>query len=178
MTTNKAGALTFVKPDENMKDVALSFRDAFYAAGERVINGSGGLDFYPDFETWLGYLRRVERGEEEGFVPSRIWFAVQNSEIVGVLDIRPALPPEKATFGHIGYAVRPDSRGQGVAGAMCAWGVAELRRQGVSDILAACYDGNGASRRVLEACGFALAGTELEEQTGKRVLNFINKLKD
>ncbi len=176
MPTNNSEPLSFVKPDESMKAAALAFRDAFYAAGERVINGSGGLDFYPDFETWLAYLRRVECGEEEGFVPSRVYFAVRGSEIAGVLDIRPTLPPEKATYGHIGYAVRPACRGQGVAAAMTAWGVEALRAQGVSDILAACYDGNGASRHVLERCGFTLAGTELEEGTGKRVLNFVNTL--
>lgn len=173
MSTNKGEALTFVKPGAGMKDAVLGFRDAFYAAGERVINGSAGLDFYPDFETWLAYLHGIERGEA-CFVPSHVYFALRGSEIVGVLDIRPKLPAEKATYGHIGYAVRPACRGQGVAMAMTAWGVEELRRQGVSDILAACYDGNEASQHVLEACGFALTGTELEESSGRQVLNFVN----
>ncbi|MDL2218933.1 GNAT family N-acetyltransferase [Ruminococcaceae bacterium OttesenSCG-928-O06] len=169
----KAPTLRFVQPDESLRGEIEAFAQSFYAAGEDTINGSGGLDFFPSFATWLRYLRRVEAGEEEGLVPSVVRFAqAEGGRLLGVVDIRPALPAEKLHFGHVGYATAPPYRGRGVGSAMLAWALAQLRGAGVGDIIACCYADNLPSRRVLEKGGFARRTARTEEETGKRILEY------
>ncbi len=169
--------LEFLRPWDVPEEAVTAFRDAFFAAGERVINGSGGLDFYPDWATWISYLQRVESGEEEGFVPSRVYFArlAGSEEPAGVLDIRPGLPPEKEYFGHMGYAVRPDCRGQGVASAILDYGVRCLRDSGLQEIAVHCYETNTASQRVLENYGFVLDSQYQDKNDGLNVLKYLLK---
>ena len=47
--------------------------------------------------------------------------------------------------GHIGYAVRPTARHQGVATAACAHGLALLRSRGLDRALITCEEANLAS---------------------------------
>ncbi len=176
MSDRLGASLVFLRPTPQMAAEVLAFKERFFAAGEQVINGSGGLDFYPDVATWLAYLARVRAGEEEGFVPSDIWFARagEDGPLVGILDIRPTLPPKKMCFGHMGYAVVPGERNKGVAGAMVAWGVRRLRDAGVDEVLACCYEDNEPSRRTLEKNGFTKYGFTIEEETGKTILQYKN----
>ena len=170
--------LEFIRPTPGMKKQAMHFRDGFYAAGEKTINGSGGLDFFPDFETWLTNIQRVESGEEPGIAPSAcIRFAVDadTRELVGILDIRPALPENKLHFGHLGYATLPGRRGSGIATGMVRWGVEQLRAKGVKDILASVYADNGPSIKVLEKCGFLKKGMFKDEDNGKEIIQYVNK---
>lgn len=163
--------LNFIKPTTAIKDDILSFMDSFYAAGETVVNGCGGLDFYKDFDHWLAYLGRVERGEEEGFVPSRIWFAADEAgQLVGVVDLRPQLPAAKLAFGHLGYSVAPPFRRQGHATAMARWATGRLVQAGVSPVRACCYEANEPSRKTLEKTGYTLVGSYLEPESDKNVL--------
>lgn len=170
--------LEFIRPTAGMKRKALDFRDCFYAAGERTINGSGGLDFFEDYESWLDSIQKVECGEDPGIVPSAsIRFAClkdeTSCEIVGILDIRPALPQSKAAFGHLGYATLPAHRRKGIATQMVAWGVEQLRQKGVGDVLASVYADNAASISVLEKCGFLKKGM-FKDESGKEIIQYVN----
>ena len=165
--------LCFLQPSEEQKTDALAFCADFYENGETVINGSGGLDFFPEYETWLAYLRGIESGEEEGFVPSHVWFAAdEKGRLVGIIDIRPRLPAEKMKYGHIGYAVAPTYRRRGYARQMLHWAVDALHKYGVGRIRVAGYEENVASRRLLETSGFKQIGSYSEEASGKTVLEY------
>ncbi|MDL2293500.1 GNAT family N-acetyltransferase [Ruminococcaceae bacterium OttesenSCG-928-D13] len=168
--------LEFARPERWMRDEVLKFRDAFTAAGEKIINGSGGLDFYPDFETWFSYHQKCQSGEIENTFCSEIWLvrSADSSELVGILDIRPTLTEDKRHYGHLGYAVLPGRRGKGVATAMLAWAVDTLRRAGVTNIYASVYADNGPSIKVLEKSGFLQKGMYKEEDSGKEIVQYVN----
>lgn len=169
--------LTFVKPVAGMRAEVMVFLNAFFEAGETVVNGSVGLDMMKDYDAWLGYVQRLNTGEEEGLGlgPTEVYFARnEGGKIVGVLDLRPGLPAAKYHWGHIGYSVAPEYRGHGYAPEMLSWGVDALRRRGAGDILAATYEDNTASGRVLKKCGFLQTGSYLEPETGRRVINYTN----
>ncbi len=162
--------LEYVKPDEGLEAEVLRFRDSFYQSGERVINGSGGLDFFGSYSEWLENARAVEAGEREGLVPSRIRLVREvGGPLVGIVDIRPTLPAEKRGYGHIGYAVAPAFRRRGIASAILSWGTGMLRSAGVRQVLACCYEENRASRGVLEKGGFTLAESYTEPESGRTV---------
>lgn len=172
-----AQTLEFVRPGSGMKEQAVAFCEVFYANGETVINGSGGLDFYDTYEEWLAYHGRVQRGEEEGFLPSEIYFArpTGSDEIIGVIDIRPGLQPHQRHYGHMGYAVAPAHRRKGVASQMVQWALQQLRQKGVKESIACCYESNGASRKTLENNGFSKQNSYFEEGTGKAVLMYTHR---
>lgn len=166
-------ALVFEKPCPAAKPRVLAFAQAFYSQGEKTINGSAGLDFYPTYEEWLAYLGRVERGEEEGFVPSQVWLARNEAgDMVGILDIRPTLPESKLKFGHIGYAVAPAHRRRGHATHMLRWGTARLQAAGVNPVVACCHAQNIASVRTLERGGYRRTGSYIDPEEDDTVLVF------
>ena len=45
--------IRLVRPDIDLKDKALDFKQEFFAYGEKTINGSELLDRTDDYEAWL-----------------------------------------------------------------------------------------------------------------------------
>lgn len=164
--------LEFVRPTAQREKEIAAFAQSFYDAGETVINGSGGLDFYDTQAEWLAALHRIETGEDEGFLPSHVYLAQQkeSKKIVGIVDIRPTLPPEKYDWGHIGYAVAPGCRRKGFATQIARWAAAKLREAGAQNVFACCYEENTASLAVLAKAGFVPTGSYIYEGDGKTVL--------
>ena len=110
--------IRLVRPSAAMKEAALAFREEFFAAGERVINGSELLDQAADYAQWL---RDVTDNTDAatvhpGWVVTDTFFAVDETDrIIGIIDFRHTLNDFLKDFGNSGYSVRPSERRRGYA---------------------------------------------------------------
>ncbi|KQY55330.1 GCN5 family acetyltransferase [Aeromicrobium sp. Root495] len=112
------------------------------------------------FSSWLDRLRREADGETRpgsGQVPSTRWWIVEESEYLGVIELRHELTPAMIDgVGHVGYSVRPSARGRGVA----TWALRETLPHawslGLPSVLVTCDEGNEASARTIERNGGVL----------------------
>ncbi|HVI34209.1 GNAT family N-acetyltransferase [Phenylobacterium sp.] len=91
-------------------------------------------------------------------VPETHFWAVDGDRFLGSVGVRHRLNDMLATWGgHIGYAVRPSARGQGVASAMLAGALAWCRETLPLDrVMLTVAEDNLASRRVIEKNGGVL----------------------
>ncbi|MGV6848951.1 MAG: GNAT family N-acetyltransferase [Marinibacterium sp.] len=95
----------------------------------------------------------------------RIWLAARNGEAVGLACFFDSGPrPE------IGYGVRPDLRGQGLAKAIVAALMDMARAEGHAGLSARTAEANPASGAVLSATGFVPAGDSRDPETGRILL--------
>ena len=112
------------------------------------------------FQDWVQRLLAAEAGVgmPDGWVPASSRWVVRDGEIVGVTSLRHELNDHllKVEGGHIGYAVAPDARGQGVAGQALRLTLAEAARMGINPVLVTCAEDNTASARVIERAGGVL----------------------
>ena len=140
--------LTLVTPQPQHEAMVRAYRQAFLDA-EEVCNGSSGLEFMEDYETW----RTVNAlGKNPGWVPGDTFLALDGEgEMVGIVNIRHALNEALAHIGgHIGYSVRPDLRRRGYATELLGLALAYCRDTlGLKEVLLHCYDDNAASVRTI-----------------------------
>jgi predicted acetyltransferase len=115
-------------------------------------------DYLQD-EEFEPYLNRVAEYQSEATVPegkvvSTFLVAVVDGKIAGRVSIRHTLNEFLAlTGGHIGYAVVPEFRGQGVATFMLRYALDFCRELGIERAFISCRVTNSASRAVIEKCG-------------------------
>ncbi len=110
--------IRLVRPDIDLKDKALDFKQEFFAHGEKTINGSELLDQTDDYETWLGSVTANTDPEtvDPKWVVTDTFFALdENERIVGIIDLRHTLNEFLKDFGNCGYSVRPTERRKGYA---------------------------------------------------------------
>ncbi|MCU0987060.1 MAG: GNAT family N-acetyltransferase [Acetobacteraceae bacterium] len=107
-----------------------------------------------------GYTRWIEAGGFAGVVNFR-WQRGTD-----------ALPPHVA--GHVGYAVVPARRGQGIATRALALILVEARAVGLAAVELTAEPANLPSVRVIEANGGAMVGLEDEPEAlgGRRVARY------
>jgi predicted acetyltransferase len=162
-------------------DVHASFLEAM---AELAAEGRGGPDdasmigaeMRAFADTWgspagfAAYVRELRAQALEGtprppgYVPSTTLWYVDGPEYLGRLAIRHRPTPHLLEVGgHIGYDVRPSARRRGHATAMLREALPIARRLGIAPALLTCDTGNGASRKVIEACGGVLE----DERSGK-----------
>lgn len=115
----------------------------------------------PDvFEEWVDWLGRLERADEAlpaSRVPSSNRWVVRDGRVVGTIAVRHALTPSLGVEGgHIGYAVSPRFRRQGVARAALALGLRLAASRGIERALVTCDVANVASARTIASCGGVL----------------------
>jgi predicted acetyltransferase len=134
---------------------ALAAQDELAGEGFEFLLGRGD-------QAWADYvvvLERRQRGLDlpERFVPSTFLAIDVGGRLAGRVSIRHELNDFLAREGgHIGYAVRPAFRRQGVATEALRLSLVVARSAGVEDVLVTCDDSNGASAAVIEACGGSL----------------------
>ena len=110
--------IQLVRPTAAMQAGALAFRQAFFDAGETVINGSELLDQTDSYTDWLHAVSANTRAEtvDPDWVVTDTFFALDDTgEIDGIIDFRHELNAFLKDFGHCGYSVRPDRRRRGYA---------------------------------------------------------------
>jgi predicted acetyltransferase len=68
--------------------------------------------------------------------------------------------------GHIGYYVRPEARGRGMASEMLRLALDEARSMGIERVLLTAYASNGPSCRVIEKNGGLMQDETPHPETG------------
>lgn len=114
------------------------------------------------FAAFVDALRRMSDPArvEPGFVPSTMWWLVEGDTYHGRLSIRHCLNANlRLLGGHIGYDLRPSSRGRGLGTRQLQLGLEKARELGLKQVLLTCDRENQRSARVIEA-----NGGELEDE--------------
>lgn len=153
--------LTLISPTQAHKTAALEFKQEFFEAGEKVINGSALLD-QMDYEAWLENIRKNEdvNTVRVDWVTASTFFAVREHDqrIVGIVDLRHSLDQPFLTEygGHIGYAVRPSERRKGYAVQILSLVLEAAQKIGLEAAMLGCYADNTGSIKTILKCGGAL----------------------
>jgi len=159
--------MELIFPTIEWKQAALEYRQEFFDAGVKDIDGDGGLDYAETYEGWLAQLQDNLTRVDDKRVPSTTYFGVVNSRIVGTVDIRHKLNDYLQKFGgHIGYGVRPSERRKGYATKMLSHALEECRKLGLEKVLLTCDKGNEASAKTITKNGGILEN-ELVQDDGR-----------
>lgn len=96
----------------------------------------------------------------EGRVHNDLYWLTDDGEVVGFVSLRHELNDWLHQFGgHIGYAVRPTRRRQGIARAGLALTLDRSRELGLDRVLLTCDEDNAGSYRTIEGGGGVLENT-------------------
>ncbi len=133
----------------------------FQRAGEPRIPA-----FFCPYDDPIASMTLALSNQEKGvgltatMVPATTRFFERDGALLGVINIRHRLNDGLREFGgHIGYAVRPSARRQGVATALLAFGLDEVRRHQEPRALLTCDPTNVGSVKTIVAAGGVLADT-------------------
>jgi predicted acetyltransferase len=139
-------------------------------AGE---NGFGGTEFASGKISLREYLEMqvdyaAGRNLPAGYVPQTTFWGVDDAgEVVGMLRMRHRLNKVLLrSGGHIGYYVRPEARGNGVASEMLRLALDEARSMGIERVLLTAYASNAASCRVIGKNGGVMHEETPHPETG------------
>ena len=155
-----------VKPSMGMKQEYLSYITEWEDSGERIVPYASRRN-ESDFESLLSKweVDSSEKAYENGFVPSTIFFMVDESgKVFGALHIRHELNEELLLHGgHIGYGVRPSERRKGIATKMLSIALPIAKELGINKALVTCDKNNHASARTIIVNGGTLENEVPEE---------------
>ena len=156
--------IELVRPTVDLSDSWWEMVDDF--AGETVHGSSyrsSDRELLRDraaFEEWVDWLGRMERPDEalpEGRVASSNRWILRDGRVVGTIAVRHALTPSLLVEGgHIGYAVAPGARRQGIARTALGLGLGLAASRGIDPVLVTCDAANTASARTIASCGGVL----------------------
>ncbi len=91
-------------------------------------------------------------GLNKGFVPNSTYWLVEDSEILGVSNLRHHLNPSLEEYGgHIGYGIRPSVQGKGYGKEILRLTLIEAAKRGIEEALLHCANNNHASIKVIES---------------------------
>lgn len=163
--------IRLVFPTPAMEEKVLSFKQEFYANGERTIPGSYKLDQERyTYSQWLEIINSnlTEQTANPKFGTSETYFAEnEHGVLVGILNLRHTLTPFYKDHGHIGISVLPSKRKQGYASAMLSAALPLARQRGISELKLVCSSTNAASRGTILSCGGSSARTFSSDGTDK-----------
>lgn len=136
--------LRFILPDRTSREDVLSFYREIEEGGGECI----GIGNYRDFDRWLTGMQNRHTGENlpDGYVRENFYLCYDGDTLVGVFSLKFELTEFLSSFGgHIGYAVRPSRRRQGLATQMLRQGLALAQQFGFARVLCVCDEDNYAS---------------------------------
>lgn len=143
--------MKLVRPTLKMEKAALAFRQEFFCANERIINGSERFDMIEDYKEWLSYItdNAVQQTVHIDWSWADVWFACYEGEIVGIIDLRKELKPFMQFCGNCGYSVRPSKRNRGFATKMLQLLCAEAQKVGMNELLLSVEKNNQKSKKAI-----------------------------
>jgi predicted acetyltransferase len=113
--------------------------------------------FSMDFSDYVRTLRLRETEAPPNFVCDTVYWAIVGGEVAGRIAIRHELTEFLKTIGgHVGYIVRPSSRGKGIGTEMLRQILSTDRARQIGNILVTCDEHNTASERTIIKCGGVL----------------------
>lgn len=113
------------------------------------------VDSPAGFQTWVARLANESDGT--------CWWIVEGDRVLGGIALRHQNHELAPRAGHIGYGIRPSSRGQGLATWALGQVVDEARLLGMDRVMVVCEAGNRASAKTIERQGGILeVGRESE----------------
>lgn len=124
-----------------------SHEDGFGIAAEDDF----GIAAEDDVDSVEGFSRFVQRVRTRP--AAQLWWVLDGNQVVGGIALRQDDAPNVLQHGHLGYGVRPSSRGKGVA----TWALGELLGRapavGLQRVLLVCLDDNVPSITTIEHHG-------------------------
>lgn len=129
--------ITLTRPNIELKNKALDFKQEFLDNDEKIINGSELLDQMDDYDKWLKSVTENTSLEtvNPNWVVTDTFFAIdEKGEIVGIIDFRHTLNDFLTDFGNSGYSVRPSERRKGYATEMLRQVIEVAKECGLSEI--------------------------------------------
>lgn len=91
---------------------------------------------------------------QKGFVPSTLYFLVNEGRILGAISFRHQLIPcLLLNGGHIGYGIKPSEQGKGYATVMLKWLLQQIDPRKYPLVMLSCDEDNPASAKTIENCG-------------------------
>ena len=129
--------IRLVRPNSELKDDALNFKQEFFSHNETTINGSELLDHTEDYDAWLKSVTANTTPEtvDPNWVVTDTFFALdENNKIVGIIDLRHTLNDFLKDFGNCGYSVRPTERNKGYATEMLHRLLITAKEAGLSEL--------------------------------------------
>lgn len=163
--------LTFILPEERCRrDVLDFYREIQEAGGECIGCGNAG-----DFDLWLTGMqnRRTGRNLPEGYVRENFYLCCDGGELIGVFSLKFALTDFLLNYGgHIGYAVRPSRRMEGLGTRILAQGLDIAREFGFDKVLCICDEDNAGSEKIIRKNGGVLEDERFDPDENVTVRRF------
>jgi predicted acetyltransferase len=129
-----------------------------------------------DFDAYLAKVHQIRDVARVpvGFVPgTEFWLDDDAGEIVACVRLRFWLTPSlEIEGGHVGYDVRPSSRGRGFGTAALALVLPEARRRGLARVRVTVDSDSVPSVKIVERNGGVLSGEAISEKTGKPIKQY------
>ena len=129
-------------------------------------------------ENFDAYLARVDRFRDaarvpHGWVPGTEFWLDDSGEVVACTRLRFWLTPSlEIEGGHIGFDVRPSSRGRGFGTAALSLVLPEARRRGLERVRITVDSDNLPSIKIIERNGGILSGEAVSGKTGKPIRQY------
>ena len=151
--------LTLPRPDLGASFIAaleegFSFGDGKTKTALEIAAIEAGLGPYLALLNVQGGMVVLPNGGEVERMPHAQLWLTDGTEFLGVFNIRYRLTPRlRFRGGHIGYAIRPARRGQGLATLGLKLMLDHARAAGIGSAIVTCSDTNKASATVIERNG-------------------------
>lgn len=170
-----------VKPSTLLRDSYRSLVAEFHERGEKLVPFVLSFE-HSDFDAMVARLADCAQGIglADGFVShSTFWLVEDDSDVVGVANIRHSLTPAlRIDGGNIGYGIRPSERCRGLGTVVLRLALDRARDLGLSEVLVTCGKGNIASARIIRRNGGVLESEEYLDGRGEVVQRYVIALAD
>ena len=168
--------LRLVKPDLYFFDAYNDMMREWCESGTRI--APWFLDEpIPDIDSFAKFVRMLDDCEhgilDRRFCSTTSYFVIDESgRLVGAASLRHHLTVDGfATWGHIGYGVRPSERMKGCATEILRLMLEEVKRRHFWRVLIGAHADNVGSCRVIEKCGGVLENSVPDPDSPEKTIN-------
>lgn len=134
-----------------------------------------------EFSHLVKRLKDREKGKNisKRDVPATVYFIIENSEVVGTIDLRHVLNKNYfERLGHIAYYIKPSKRNKGIATKALGLALKKYEKEPIARILITSYEDNLASRKVIENNGGKLEKIVFDEISQKNICRYCITLNE